>query len=107
MKLIQDQHNKIPQFSPIPPDYDETYLEMSRRGARVLALGWRDLGRMTPQQVRELTREELETDLKFVGFVVISCPLKNDSKSVIKEILHASHSVSFNFFSYFIKKNVP
>lgn len=78
----------------MPADYDSTYLEMSRRGARVLALGWRDLGRMTPQQVRELSREELESQLKFVGFVVISCPLKLDSKSVIREILNASHVVS-------------
>ncbi|KAJ9579755.1 hypothetical protein L9F63_004592, partial [Diploptera punctata] len=80
-------------FSNIPSTYDSVYLEMSRRGARVLALGWKELGRLTPQQIRELTREELECDLKFAGFVVISCPLKTDSKSVIKEILNASHLV--------------
>ncbi|PSN36028.1 Manganese-transporting ATPase 13A1 [Blattella germanica] len=80
-------------FSSIPSTYDSIYLEMSRRGARVLALGWKELGRLTPQQTRELTRDELECDLKFAGFVIISCPLKTDSKSVIKEILNASHLV--------------
>jgi magnesium-transporting ATPase (P-type) len=82
------------QFADIPSTYDVVYLEMSRRGARVLALGWKELGRLTPQQTRELTREELECDLKFAGFVVISCPLKVDSRAVVKEILNASHLVS-------------
>lgn len=82
-----------PMFHTVPDCYDSIYLTLSRRGARVLALGWRELGRLSHQQVRELTRDSIEDDLKFAGFVIISCPLKTDSRSVIKEILHASHMV--------------
>ena len=76
-----------------PKDYDDVYLEMSRKGARVLALGWKELGRMSTQALRDTSREDIECNLLFAGFVVISCPLKTDSKNVVKEILNASHHV--------------
>lgn len=80
-------------YSELPACYDEVYLELSRRGARVLALGFKEIGRSTPQEIRELSRDQIEKDLRFAGFVIISCPLKTDSKNVIKEILRASHRV--------------
>lgn len=68
-------------------------MEYSRRGARVLALGIKEFGTMTNQQVRELKREDVECGLTFAGFVIISCPMKPDSKNVIKELIQASHKV--------------
>lgn len=63
---------------------------MSRRGARVLALGHRKLptSLISPQDLRELSRDDLESDFTFAGFVIISCPLKPDSRNVPKEILN-------------------
>lgn len=80
-------------FAQIPDKYDDVYLELSRRGARVLALGCRELGKLTSQELRDLTREDVEKNFVFAGFVIISCPLKTDSKSAIKEIINASHRV--------------
>ncbi|KAH0628968.1 hypothetical protein JD844_010644 [Phrynosoma platyrhinos] len=80
-------------FSQCPSSYNGIHTEISREGARVLALGYKELGHLTHQQAREIKREALECDLRFVGFIVVSCPLKVDSKPVIREILNASHHV--------------
>eukprot|EP00058_Branchiostoma_floridae_P006964 XP_002592452.1 hypothetical protein BRAFLDRAFT_68938 [Branchiostoma floridae] len=80
-------------YSSVPDNYDEVHQEMSRQGARVLALGYKKLGTMSPQHLRDLTRDDVEKDLHFAGFVIISCPLKADSKATVKEIIHASHHV--------------
>lgn len=82
-----------PMLKNVPSHYDKVYLTLSRRGARVLALGYRNLGKLSSQEIRDLSREDIESDLTFVGFVIISCPLKSDSKKAIAEIVHASHSV--------------
>ncbi len=83
----------IKMLKTVPSNYEKTYLEYSRRGARVLALAIKDFGLIDSQAVREIKREDVETDLTFAGFVIISCPLKADSKSAIKEIVKASHKV--------------
>lgn len=92
--LCCHEYNLPFQLSSVPKNYDSTYLSLSRRGARVLALGYRKLsGSFSSQDLRELTRGKLESNLTFAGFVIISCPLKSDSKAVIKEIVNSSHSV--------------
>ena len=94
--LLQNSLILLPffQFSKVPEDYDKTFLSLSRRGARVLALGVKTLGSLSPSKAKELSRDSLECDLHFAGFIVISCPLKVDSKAVIKELVHASHHVA-------------
>lgn len=71
----------------------QIYLEYSRRGARVLALATKELGKLESKTVREIKREDVECDLEFAGFLIISCPLKTDSKNAIKEIVKSSHKV--------------
>lgn len=77
----------------IPNNYDSTYLELAGRGARVLTLARKEVV-IEHDDLKNLRREDLECNLNFVGFVVVSCPLKHDSKNVIKELQESSHMVT-------------
>ena len=77
----------------IPGQYDEAYLKISRKGGRVIALARKELDPKSIQDLKELKRDQVERDLEFAGFAVISCPLKADTKKVMREILDSSHSV--------------
>lgn len=58
-----------------------------------MALGSKRLGKLSSQDIRQLSRDEIESELTFQGFVIVSCPLKPDSKAVINEIMNSSHKV--------------
>ncbi|KRY49630.1 putative cation-transporting ATPase 13A1 [Trichinella britovi] len=83
-----------PMFREPPENYDEIYKQMTLEGARVLALGYRLIGHRSHQEVRSYTRDFVEKELNFAGFVIVSCPLKPDSKEVIREIIDSDHRVT-------------
>ncbi|XP_003375009.1 putative cation-transporting ATPase C10C6.6 [Trichinella spiralis] len=83
-----------PMFREPPENYDEIYKQMTLEGARVLALGYRLIGHRSHQEVRSYTRDFVEKELDFAGFVIVSCPLKPDSKEVIREIIDSDHRVT-------------
>ena len=49
---------------------------------------------LTLSGIRTLHRDDVECDLDFAGFLIISTPLRPESKGVIHELHHASHHVS-------------
>eukprot|EP00795_Rhopilema_esculentum_P010920 gene10920-19754_t len=80
-------------FLEVPSNYDDLHRKLSCEGGRVIALGYKDIGQLSSQEVRDVTREKAECGLMFGGFAVLSCPLKVDSSQTIKEIKHSSHHV--------------
>ena len=69
-----------------PPHYEETFKHFTRNGARVLALAYKYLSteaEISQNRVNNYSREEIESELIFAGFLVLQCPLKDDAiKSV-------------------------
>jgi manganese-transporting P-type ATPase len=78
----------------LPPGYDETASGLSRRGLRVLALAFKVLkSGMTSSQLQKISREDAERDLIFAGFVCFECPLRQDSRKVVRMLKRSSHDV--------------
>lgn len=82
------------RFDPktMPGDYPAMHRHFSMRGARVLALGYRKLD-VSWDKIRGMTRDEVERDLTFAGFLVLTCPLKSASAKCIAGLKKSSHSV--------------
>lgn len=82
-------------FKEVPDDYDKLHQIYARRGLRIIAAGYKPLGVMSMHDSSKLTREDIESDLTFGGFLVFSSVLKPESLVVIKHLLESSHTVLF------------
>ncbi|KAI0828564.1 endoplasmic reticulum Ca-transporting P-type ATPase [Trametes gibbosa] len=75
----------------VPSHYDETYKWYTRRGSRVLALGFKEVDSLTVDKINKLPRDEVESGLQFAGFLVFHCPLKPDAVEALKMLGDSSH----------------
>ncbi|KAI9027572.1 hypothetical protein CLU79DRAFT_739782 [Phycomyces nitens] len=79
-------------YKDAPKDYEDTYRHFTRKGSRVLALGYKFMDEnITADKIKDLTRESVESDLCFAGFIVFTCPLKDDAIEALQELNESSH----------------
>ncbi|KAB7503984.1 putative cation-transporting ATPase, partial [Armadillidium nasatum] len=73
----------------VPEDFHEILLSYTRKGFRVLALGWKPLD-ISYIKAHRITREEVETDLHFLGLLVLENRLKDETTPVIRQLNNAN-----------------
>ena len=56
-------------------------------------MAYKTLAKRPADEYALIKRDEAEKDLIFCGFIVSECPLKSDTKRVIKEFLDSNHMV--------------
>lgn len=82
----------MPFLSEVPKHFEYTYKTFARRGARIIAMAYKQMSTLDAESIRSLKREDVECDLTFAGFLVFECPLKPDSKEVIAQLQESSHT---------------
>jgi len=67
----------------IPRDYLRVLSEYTQEGYRVIALSVKDLPRMTYRKVQTMAREDVESNLTFLGLLIMENKMKDVTKGVI------------------------
>lgn len=78
----------------LPNDYDKVLLDFAKLGYRVLAIAYNPIQEYSIDEIKQLSRDDVEKDLTFLGFIIMENKLKMQTKGVIKELRQANiHNV--------------
>ncbi|KAJ8106342.1 hypothetical protein OPT61_g9601 [Boeremia exigua] len=73
-----------------PTDYEELLAFYTHRGFRVIACATKSIAKLNWLKVQKMKREEAESNLDFVGFIVFENKLKDSTAPVIEELERAN-----------------
>ncbi|XP_057320538.1 polyamine-transporting ATPase 13A3-like isoform X2 [Microplitis mediator] len=74
----------------IPADFASVLQHYTSEGYRVIAMGQKQLNKLTHAEVQCISRESAETDLYFLGFIILDNRLKQETTPTIKALNQAS-----------------
>ena len=74
----------------LPDDFNDTLMEYTEKGFRVLALAYRPLPSLTYPKMQRAAREDLEKDLYFLGLLIMGNMLKPETTPIIETLLGAN-----------------
>ena len=72
--FVKGSPEKIKELSnkaSIPTDYDDILDDYTQRGYRVIALAHRAANGINYQQIQTMSRDEVEKNLNFLGFLIM------------------------------------
>ncbi|XP_017470364.1 PREDICTED: probable cation-transporting ATPase 13A3 isoform X2 [Rhagoletis zephyria] len=79
------------QPSSLPENYSQQLAYFAKRGYRIIAIAYKPLSRkMSYIKAQRLSRESVECELEFLGFVVLENRLKPDTSEVIRSLTAAN-----------------
>lgn len=74
----------------IPGNFSEVLYSYAHEGFRVLGCGFKILKKSSWRKVQKLQREEVESDLCFLGLIVMQNKLKSDTTRIIRTLRRAN-----------------
>ena len=73
----------------VPTDYDEILDFYTHHGYRVIALAAKSLPNISAKRAQRMKRQEAESDLIFLGFIVFENKLKPSTPGVLAQLREA------------------
>ncbi|KAI1462204.1 hypothetical protein F4805DRAFT_409700 [Annulohypoxylon moriforme] len=73
-----------------PEDYDELLSYYTHKGYRVIACATRYIKKLSWVKSQKMKRDEVETNLDFVGFIIFENKLKPTTAAVLKELTQSN-----------------
>jgi cation-transporting ATPase 13A3/4/5 len=73
-----------------PVDYDDLLAYYTHRGFRVIACATKHIFKLNWLKVQNMKREDAESNLDFVGFIIFENKLKDTTTEVIGELMNAN-----------------
>ncbi|XP_078523236.1 putative cation-transporting ATPase 13A4 [Lissotriton helveticus] len=73
----------------VPSDFSNELQIYTRQGFRVIGLAYKPMPSKTPSELNSLAREDVESNLEFLGLLVMENQLKPETKPVLEELLEA------------------
>lgn len=74
----------------VPVDYEEQLAYYTHKGYRVIGCATRHLKKLTWIKAQKMTRQDVESDLRFVGFIIFENKLKPSTGPVLKELIESN-----------------
>eukprot|EP00764_Aduncisulcus_paluster_P006193 gnl/Carplike_NY0171/2102_a2827_539.p1 GENE.gnl/Carplike_NY0171/2102_a2827_539~~gnl/Carplike_NY0171/2102_a2827_539.p1 ORF type:complete len:1151 (+),score=437.25 gnl/Carplike_NY0171/2102_a2827_539:406-3453(+) len=78
-----------PLLASVPASYETQYKKLTKQGFRVLTLAWKPLD--SSVNASGISRKDAESDLIFCGFLVITSPIKPQSRGTITNLQNSGH----------------
>ncbi|XP_051809518.1 polyamine-transporting ATPase 13A3-like isoform X1 [Acanthochromis polyacanthus] len=75
----------------VPQNFTETLESYTRQGFRVIALAHRQLeSKLSWHKVQNLSRDVLETNMEFLGLIIMQNKIKEETAGILCELRHAN-----------------
>ena len=74
----------------VPSDYEELLIYYTHRGFRVIACATKHVNVLGWKQIQRMSRQDAESNLDFLGFIIFENKLKEATTGVISELNDAS-----------------
>lgn len=76
-------------MSIVPKDYEELLTDYTRNGYRVIAVAAKSYPKLTWLKAQRLSRADVESDLRFLGFIIFENKLKPGTEPSIHVLRNA------------------